>query len=340
MSKKRFFSMALAVLIIASFFYASALSGKDTDNKDGTTVESSPPPNREIQKLGTLEAKKALGNKMDAMKQKADKAIEKAESSSRTSQAFQQGALEIMCAMRPEFGPANAWLFNERDNKIKALSEKLKLSHEDAASLWDPARYDAFCAHMEDLRDAAEYMGYEVTSSGSNRKDQLWSPAPGFAMQITDKSEKVEWRHPYSEGAKVKRHPRLTLFVFPPIKGKALRHFFTRHQPGGPFFYSGNLMAFTLQVPQSHDASPDEIKSQILPGIKKSSLVFVPPSEAVKALQSSKDRGVKSVKVKNGIITVEGARGARLPESKALMGCAVLWIEIKGSAEELTLLFP
>lgn len=44
---------------------------------------------------------------------------------------FRQGVSDIREAMPPIFGPANAWLFNERDGKLDALQRALGL--DDAA---------------------------------------------------------------------------------------------------------------------------------------------------------------------------------------------------------------
>ena len=40
---------------------------------------------------------------------------------------FREGAAAVLRAMPPVFGPANAWLFNERDGKLDALQQALGL---------------------------------------------------------------------------------------------------------------------------------------------------------------------------------------------------------------------
>lgn len=293
----------------------------------------------EVQEPATPAGREAVKEKMKSMKEKADKVVEKTGSGGQASQAFQQGALEITCAMRPHFGPANAWLFNERDKKIEALAKKLGISMERAEELFDPHQYDALCRDMNAIIETAVSRGYEVETAPVNRRDLLWSPAPGFALGIEDPLKTIEWRHPYSKGPKQKKHPRLTVFVFPPREGNALRHFFTRHQPGEPFFYTGNLMAYTLQTPQSHDVAPDKVRAPLLEAVKKQNLFFVPPDKALSVLQSSEKMPIDSANVRNGIITVKGCGPPPLHVSEELKGCAVLWIRIKGSAEELSLMF-
>jgi hypothetical protein len=76
----------------------------------------------------------ALGALMASMKAAADGVIEETaaerERGGDPEELFRKGFKKIHEAMRPEFGPANAWLFNERDGKIGDLCGRLDLDPE------------------------------------------------------------------------------------------------------------------------------------------------------------------------------------------------------------------
>lgn len=71
----------------------------------------------------------AVGAQMAEMKAGADSVIaEKVAQlggAKSAEQLFRDGAERIFEVMWPAFGPANAWLFNERDGKLGSLCEKL-----------------------------------------------------------------------------------------------------------------------------------------------------------------------------------------------------------------------
>lgn len=74
----------------------------------------------------------ALGADMDRMKAAADAVVaaqrEALAAGGKPEELFEQGARQIFAAMPPTFGPANAWLFNERSGKLGALEQALGLT--------------------------------------------------------------------------------------------------------------------------------------------------------------------------------------------------------------------
>lgn len=75
--------------------------------------------------------KQALSDLMDRMKEEADLIIETAKKLAKKipkENVFQWAAVEIEWAMQPLFGPANAWLFQERHYKLDELAKEIRFT--------------------------------------------------------------------------------------------------------------------------------------------------------------------------------------------------------------------
>jgi len=94
--------------------------------ENGSTARDDAPPIQQSSDDG------ALAKLMKEMKEAADAVITELESEHKeggdAEQLFRKGLPRIHEEMRPEFGPANAWLFNERETKIMELCRRLSLT--------------------------------------------------------------------------------------------------------------------------------------------------------------------------------------------------------------------
>ena len=287
-----------------------------------------------------------LGAKMEAMKARADEVLSRTRRSGPPEACFRQDALEIFLAMRPEFGPANAWLFNEREKKIEQLALKWGLGPE-AADLIQDHVYEPFCHDFVSLEQAVRALGFETRVRSAERGELMWIPAPGLALTVQDPDREVDWQPPYAgtpAGPEVdlpiKRHPTLTLFTFLPWEGKAVRHLLRREQPGLPVFFTGGLIAYTLQEPQSHDVEPDKILESVLDEIRKGGLLFNVPADALGTIRKITGARLKSVENREGIIWVASDAAPPKDKLEALKGCAVMWVSEYDTNQQLSLVLP
>lgn len=312
-------------------------------------MKSDEPSQKKEDRLGldqppVQEGPPGLGEEMDRMKSRADEIISRAEKKAEAEAVFQQLALEIFLVMRPVFGPANAWLFNERQAKIDRLAQALGLGPE-ALSPEAEYLYEQACQDVLSLRAAIDHLGLKNRLRNADRAELMWTPAPGFAVTIWDEAATLDWVHPYAgtaagedEASPQRRHPTLTLFVFPPLEGRAIRPLFRREQPGELVFFSGGLIGYTLQEPQSLDVSPEGLLEKFLAEIQSRGLIFRPPADAIERLQRAGGESITSAGSRSGFIWAVSQVGP--PESgwEGLEGCAVLWITESGTDQALALI--
>lgn len=311
-------------------------------------VEPAPPETAgPVQQL-TPEGEAALSSLMASMDRRAEEVIARArtQKGSDADARYRQAALEIYCIMRPRFGPANAWLFNRRDHQLAALHRALKMPAEAAG---DPtlAFYEQACEHLESLTSGLRAAGLDVAEPiPASRRGLGWSDAEGFTLTLRDLSTRVSWRPPYAgtvAGPDVPaslRHPQLTLFVFVAREGTAYANMVRREQPGDLWFYTGALLGYTLQEPQSHDVSPSDLIERVTEVISRAGLPRRPSREAVEALCTLADAGPSQCGLRDGVlwVTTESDPPKALPAS--LRGAAVLWTQQGGIGQVHHLRLP
>jgi hypothetical protein len=279
---------------------------------------------------------------MTWMKQKADTAIRASKEGRDPEAAYQKTALEILRHMRPRFGPANAWLFNEREGMIFQLADELAIEPDDADALFVSHVCDAFIEQLEQVVMACDEAGLALELRPADRGELLWTPAPGYALVAVDTTSTVKYKPTYAgtvagpDVPEVDAHPRATLYLFPPFAGSAEMGMMTREQPGEPYFYTGDLVAFVLQEPQSGDVSPDTVLEKASSALASAGIVKELSDDDLRRVVDA--LGGQAV-CKHGIARVTSTDPA--PKAMELpASCAVVWFVPNGAAAALTLLFP
>jgi hypothetical protein len=183
---------------------------------------------------------------------------------------YETAATAIVGIMRPTFGPANAWLFGERERKLAELREALRLPPTFNPDL-DLPRLDRFFAALDAAVTQLRAAGLTVETAGISTGGIGWQPAVvGRRLFVTDRSRTVEYLPPYAntpagpsaEPARVA--PRLSVDLFPPRPLRTSYSLVTREQPG---MLLGALDAALLFVPQAAqvlDTDDGGVERQIL----------------------------------------------------------------------------
>jgi hypothetical protein len=295
----------------------------------------------------------AVCNDMRGMQADADRIIARAvHGRTRGGMALRMVALDVFRVMRPHFGPANAWLFNERQLKLRQLARALGPEADELLRTIDETFYERACAQLEELVGIVRELGFHTRVEPSDRAALSWTPAEGFAVTIEDPRRRVPSPPPHagtSAGADVPptlRSPTLLLHVFPPRPGEAAADPAAREQPGRFLFSSGGLVAFTSAEPRAQEVQPDLIERSLLDELLARGFLPQASPEAVRQIEAwigqppGSGGPERSAIAHHGAVWVVAgeapAPGTRLPAG----GPCVHWAVRRGSTERACLLVP
>lgn len=314
---------ALAALAAGLVFFC----GGNPARADGPPVQKPPP---------------GLSQTMARMKVRAEEVIWRAGQGEPTPAAFRQAALEIFRVMRPVFGPANAWLFNERARKVEELARALGLGPEALAWI-DEAVYERACQDLEMVRLAVKELGYPTEVSPADRSALRWTAAPGFALTLREASGRADrppaGSAPLTGPGPGEQVPALTLYLFPPLPGRALGPLPRGEPPGEPVFFTGGLLGYTLPAFPAREGPAKELLDKLLDKMHAGGLIFRPPAEALDRLARAAGGNLASGGIRHGLLWAVAA-GPPPAGLEGLRGCAVLWQAQAGPQPGVQLLFP
>lgn len=287
-----------------------------------------------------------LGAMMERMRRDADARLQRAlERHSSREDRYREGVLELFLAMRPTFGPANAWLFNERARKREDFASKLGI---------DPAN-DAFPSHIldrfgQDLEDVVETLRrapFDVTLETATTSEIAWNPrTPGRRIRVVDLTRWVEYRPPYAgpsagppdEPQRV--HPRLTLYLFPLIRLETRESIVSRLQSGTLIGVCDVAVVFVLQPPQSKDSDDGGLMHRILHELFPSAPETPDGAHTGGGLPDlATALEVESARLERGVLHVVGAREPNLKDRGPMPDVrAILWTDHRGADVSRTLI--
>lgn len=205
-----------------------------------------------------------LQEQMKVMVRDAEAVIDRARATSGDAEArYRLAEMEIHFAMRDEFGPANAALFNARGKKLAELAGAVG-----ATSAPAPVTFaiDAFVRETRSFAQQIRATGLQVTESPMTARRLLWKPGEvvGWELVVSDPTRTVDEDVPYSgtpHGAPkpatpVKVNPSIHLYAFPHVRMSAEQSMVRREQPGEPLAAGEATVLFRLQAAQSRDQDP------------------------------------------------------------------------------------
>jgi len=206
--------------------------------------------------------------RMENLKAEADRIIADTKAKGGT---WDEGAAAIYLAMRPRFGPANAWLFNERGRKLTALAKALDVARPEE----DVGKLDAWADSVEAAKAALEKAGFSVTSEPGHTAGLGWRPRVfGRRLVVTDAS-RTTTAVPYAELRKEPAkpaNPRRTLSVIPLQKLSARVDLMSRVQPAELLGGLEGAALFVMEPPQGGDVDDgkllEAIRATLFPGAK------------------------------------------------------------------------
>lgn len=235
--------------------------GKTSDDAavKATPVNTNEPGERPLGGWGPLQ------DRMKAMTKDAEAIIDRARATSGDAETrFALAQMEIHFAMRDEFGPANAALFNARDKKIQELAGAVGKTKPPEAI---PHRIDDFVRETRSFAEQIRAAGFTVVEAPVMARKLLWMPGEtvGWEMVISDPKRTVDEDVPYSgtpHGAPkpatpAKVHPSIRLYAFPQVRMTASQSMVKREQPGEVVAAGIGAVLFRLQAAQSRDQDPD-----------------------------------------------------------------------------------
>ena len=282
-----------------------------------------------------------LANLLDQMKSQADDVIRQAATSSAPVERRQRdGIFEVFAVIRPRFGPANAALFNARDQKLLELARALGVEDPMPPDV-DGHRLDQFFDTLERVSDALRSRGLDVETLPATSSAILRTPAvQGRMLRATDPTRTLPEYVPYAElmperPAPKNVSPRLTLYLFPPARMTASQGMMTREQPGNLVGALEGACVFTLQAPQSGDTDDGKTETKVLESL-------FPGAQSADQPKAAAALGGQSADELRGVLRVS----AQAPPPEALPGSvelpagteAVLWSVAQGSNIQHTLL--
>lgn len=302
-----------------------------TAGKGATVVkdEKTPPSEKPAGGWGPLE------EQMKAMTRDAEAIIDRARATSGDAMArYHLAEMEIHFAMRDEFGPANAALFNARGKKLLELAGAVG-----ATSAPDPLVFaiDEFVRETRSFAEQIRAAGFAVDESPVRSGKLLWTPdVVGWELVVRDTKRKVDEEVPYAAkpSTPVKVNPSIHVYAFPHVKMSAAQSMVRREQPGFAVAAGAATVLFRLQDAQSRDQDPGgEIGKKVEAAIFRESARKELPA-AAKAL------GGGTAVLERGLLRVSG-RGeapATVPELGMPEVRLVLWSAQQGADIDHTLL--
>lgn len=204
---------------------------------------------------------KAVAAQMDQMRALADEAIRRAvEAPGPVEARHAAGVFEIVAAMRPTFGPANAWLFGERGRKLAALAKALNVAEPASAG-----SLDAFFDSVDSAQTALAGKGLTVKQGRTDSSVLGYLPrTPGRALRAEDATRFVAEYVPYVSARGKAVHPSFTLHFIPLSSLSMHASMVTRDQPGRLVGAVNGALVFVQDTARSGDSDDGAIEKVAL----------------------------------------------------------------------------
>ena len=324
-------SLRVSLILLAATACAPAAGKGVAVKKD----ETRPPTEQPVGGFGPLQ------DHLKVMTRDAEAIIDRARASSGDAMTrYRLAEMEIHFAMRDEFGPANAALFNARGKKLLELAGAVGTT-----SAPDPLTFqvDEFVRETRSFAEQIRAAGYVVKEAPVPSGRLLWSPAVvGWELEVSDPKRTVDEDVPYSgsphgppkPATPAKVNPSIHVYAFPHVRMNTMQSMVRREQPGFAVAAGAATVLFRLQDAQSHDQDPgDEIGTKVASAIFRESTSKELPA-AAKAL------GGGTAVLERGLLRVSG-RGvapATVPELGVPEVRLVLWSMQTGADIDHTLL--
>lgn len=299
--------------------------------------DETPPPSEE-----PAEGWGPLQERMKAMVRDAESIIDRARASSGDpATRYRLAEMEIHFAMRDEFGPANAALFNAREGKLKELAGAVGMT-----SAPEPIAFpvDEMVRETRSFAEQIRSAGYKVNESPVLAHRILWTPGEtvGWELAVRDPKRTIDEDVPYSGTAHgppkpvapAKVHPTIHVYVFPHVRMSAAQSMVQREQPGEPIAAGRATVLFRLQDAQSHDQDPGGTIGKAV-----EAAIFREPTRKELPM-TAKALGGGTAILERGLLRVTG-RGeppAPLPELGLPEARILLWTVQRGADIDHTLL--
>ncbi|MHB8876253.1 MAG: hypothetical protein ACYC8T_21385 [Myxococcaceae bacterium] len=268
------------------------------------------------------------------MKAAADLAIGRAvEATGPVVDRQSEAWLEITAVMRPRFGPANAWLFNERDKKYAELARRLGARDALPAGI-DVAAVESYLERVDALMGALDARGLKVSAQRASTGRLRWTPSQwGRSLRVVDPKRTVEKQVPYAQAGPEAVNPSYTAYLFPPATLSTTENLVARDQPGSLLGALDGALVFAQPPQQSGDSDDGRTETAVLEELFGKATPMEAPALAT-AL------GVKRVVIHRGVAQVEGGGPPRLPKAMARPPgvYALVWTEIDGTSARRTVL--
>ena len=280
-----------------------------------------------------------LQDRMKAMTRDAEAIIDRARATNGDAEMrFALAQMEIHFAMRDEFGPANAALFNERGKKLHELAGAVGKT-----SAPEPPSFpiDEFVRETRSFAEQIRAAGFTVLESPVTARKLLWSPgeAVGWELVVSDPKRTVDEEIAYATqpATPKKVSPSIHVYAFPHLRMTAEQSMVKREQPGEPIAAGRAAVLFRLQAPQSKDQDPGNTIGKAV----EAALWREPKKKELPALAKAMSGGTATLE--RGIARVSGrgpapAEVPSTPELEEPEMRIVLWHVQQGADIDFTLI--
>lgn len=191
----------------------------------------------------------------------------------------EEAATAIYLLMRPKFGPANAWLFNERGAKLKELAKALG-----AAAPLDLPHLDSWADAVEAAEGKLAKPGFTVKSEPGHSAQLSWWPRVFGRRLIIEDTSRTTTAVPYAELRPTEAkpaHPKRTLWLLPLVTLRTQVNMVSREQPGELLGALDGATVWVMQPAQGGDVDDgkllEAIRAALFPDAKPGVLPGVHP---------------------------------------------------------------
>lgn len=268
----------------------------------------------------------ALADELRRMSEQADLAIRRQLDATGPVAARHAAAFfEVHATMRPRFGPANAWLYQERDGKLAALARALGVA-EPVPPAMDSAALDVFFARVDELSAALTARGLTVETGSAVAGALDWRPAHarGVTLHVVDDQRTIMAAPPYATSPATQATPAFTALLFPPSELSTTENLTARAQPGALLGAVEGVLVFAQPPQHSADLDDGATRAAVIDAWFGADVAQPRPDliGALGAEQAVLERGVLSV-------TSNAGRGAAVVE-RPTGAHALLWTVLDG----------
>lgn len=274
----------------------------------------------------------AVSSELRRMSDLADQAIRRQiETSGPAETRYAAAFFDVHAAMRPRFGPANAWLYQEREAKLASLARSFGAAQLVPPAM-DPTALDAFFARVDELSAALTGRGLVVETSGVLTGAVAWRPVQvrGLALRVVDRERTIVAAPPYATSPAKELTPSFTALLFPPSELSTTENLTARVQPGALLGALDGVFVFALPPQHTADVDDGTIRAAVVDAWFGLDVLQDRPdlAGALGAQQVALERGVL-------MVTSSRARGGAVVE-RPPGAHALLWTILDGVRAERT----